>query len=89
MELNDFEYLKNSPFKMRKFKILPLTHEGVDFYNTKESYSHKYLNSMRHLRLNDKQKIFPEVTKENKKEMKADIQNENEKNKEKTTSSIM
>ncbi len=75
MELNDFEYLKNSPFKMKKFNILPLTHDGIDLYNTKESYSHKYLNSMRHLRLNDRQKFFPQVTKQKENEKKDEKEN--------------
>lgn len=51
MEYNDFDYLRNSPFKVKKYKILPLSSVGVTQYNTKDSYSHKYLKSFDHLRI--------------------------------------
>ncbi len=53
MDINDYDYLQNSPFKAKKFHIEPLSREGVDKYNTKESYSHKFLKSMSHLRLEE------------------------------------
>ena len=63
MDYNDFDYLRNSPFKARTFRILPLSRVGHSQYNTKESYSHKYLKSLDHLRIKESQ-IVQEKLKE-------------------------
>ena len=50
MEIEDFDYFRESPYGDTKFKVLPLSVAGFNKYRTKDSFTHKYLKTMSHLR---------------------------------------